>query len=161
GGEEVTSPGGRRARRSVWAVAPLVLPGLAGPPTFLKPCPARPSNTPDRSRSPLRTGSLSGGVSLRLFRHALACLAFVLALAPAAPGWAAAPPHALRLVPDHAALLVKIEQPRRLVESVLNLDLVKEVYNIEAVREFYDSTNARRFFQLVTYFEKQLGVSRF
>jgi hypothetical protein len=97
---------------------------------------------------------------MRLFRHPLAWLA-CLALAPAASVRADAPPDPLRLVPDHADLLVKIEQPRRLVESVLNLDLVKEVYNIEAVREFYDSTNARRFFQLVTYFEKQLGVSRF
>src|SRR5262249_30297458 len=80
----------------------------------------------------------------------------------AAPARADAPPDPLRLVPAQADLVVKIEQPRKLVESVYYLDLFKQFQKeIEAVRELYDSTNARRFYQLVAYFEKQLGVSRF
>jgi hypothetical protein len=66
----------------------------------------------------------------------------------------------LRLIPDQADLLVKVERPRRLVEYVLNNELLRDFQNLEAVKEFYDSTNARRAYQLLAYFEKELGVSR-
>jgi hypothetical protein len=67
----------------------------------------------------------------------------------------------LRLVPANAEALVKIEQPRRIVDTVLNLDAVKELLKIDAVREAADTTNARRFNQLVAYFEKKLDLARF
>jgi hypothetical protein len=35
---------------------------------------------------------------------------------------------------------------------------VKQLQGFEAVQEFYDSTNARRFYQLIAYFEKELGA---
>jgi hypothetical protein len=83
----------------------------------------------------------------------------VLALLILAPGaQAKSPPDPLRLVPDQADLVVKIENPRRLLETVLNLEAVKQVWRLQAVQEAYGSTNARRFYQLVAYFEKELGV---
>jgi hypothetical protein len=69
-----------------------------------------------------------------------------------------APPDPLRLVPDHADAVVKIDNPRRLIETVMQLDQVQQLLKLQAVQEFYDSTNARRFYQLVAYFEKELGI---
>ena len=67
-------------------------------------------------------------------------------------------PDPLRLIPDQADVLLKIEQPRSLVEVVLNHPLVKDLYRIDAIHDLYNSTNARRFYQLIAYFEKQLGA---
>jgi hypothetical protein len=68
------------------------------------------------------------------------------------------PPDPLRLIPDEANLFVKVERPRRLVETVLNLEAVKQARELEAIQEVYDSTNFRRFYQLVSYFEKETGA---
>src|SRR5205823_2275355 len=64
-------------------------------------------------------------------------------------------------IPDQADLLVKIEQPRTLVEGLLHHPLVKDLYHIDAIQDLYNSTNARRFYQLLAHFEKQLGLNRF
>jgi hypothetical protein len=68
------------------------------------------------------------------------------------------PPDPLRLVPEEADLLVKIEHPRRLIETGLNLDAFKQLFQLEAIQEVYDSTNFRLFYQLVAYYEKELGM---
>src|SRR6266851_2356419 len=68
------------------------------------------------------------------------------------------PPDPLRLVPEEADLFLKIERPRKLVETGLNLDTFKQLRELEAVQEVYDSTNFRRLYQLVGYYEKELGV---
>jgi hypothetical protein len=93
---------------------------------------------------------------MRLPWHAAACFVGLLL---ANPGRAEVP-DPVRLIPDHADLLVKVEQPRALVEAVLNHPLVKDLYRIDAIRDLYSSTNARRFYQLLAYFEKQLGAPR-
>jgi hypothetical protein len=67
-------------------------------------------------------------------------------------------PDPLRLVPDAADVMVEIKNPRRLAETVTQLDLVKQAQELGPVREVLDSTNYRRFYQLVAYFEKQLGA---
>ena len=41
----------------------------------------------------------------------------------------------LRLIPHQADLLVKIEQPRTLVEGVINHRLVNDLYQIDAIRD--------------------------
>jgi hypothetical protein len=69
-----------------------------------------------------------------------------------------APPDPLRLVPEEADLVVKIESPRKLIETGLHLDPVKQLFQLEAVQEVYDSTNFRLFYQLVAYYEKELGM---
>jgi hypothetical protein len=71
-----------------------------------------------------------------------------------------APAHAadpLRLVPEVADLVVKVEQPRQLVEMGLELIPVKELQGFRGYREFYESTNFRRLLQFVGHFERELG----
>jgi hypothetical protein len=94
---------------------------------------------------------------MRLHRAALPCLCCLLAFG-AAPLRADAPPDPLRLIPAWADVFVKVEQPRRLVESVTGLEVLRQLRELAPVRELYDSTNARRFYQLLAYFEKQLGA---
>jgi hypothetical protein len=95
---------------------------------------------------------------MRLFRRPLAWWACLTFLAGAAAVRADTPPDPLRLVPDKADFFFKFENPRKLAESYAGMDVLKQLYKLDAVREAYDSTNARRFFQLVAYFEKQLGM---
>src|SRR6266851_2187073 len=68
------------------------------------------------------------------------------------------PPDPLRLVPEEADLFLKIERPRKLLETGLNLDAFKQLRELEAVQEIYDSTNFRRLYQLVSYYEKELQM---
>lgn len=89
-------------------------------------------------------------------RWPLCCWTVVLLLAGAAR--AETPPDPLRLVPDQADLMVRIDNPRQLVETYTTLDLFQQLYKFEAFQEYVDSTNVRRFQQLVAHFEKQLGA---
>src|SRR5205809_1007730 len=86
----------------------------------------------------------------------LVCFLAVLA---AQPVRADAPPDPLRAIPASAEFVFKIEDPRRILETVLQLDVIKELQKIETFREAYETTNARRLYQLVGYFEKELGHS--
>jgi hypothetical protein len=90
---------------------------------------------------------------LRPLLGGLACLALFAAVARAD-----APPDPLRLVSDQADFFVEVKQPRQLVEAGTSTDLVKTLLALPPVREYYDSTSARRAFQLLGYFEKQLGA---
>jgi hypothetical protein len=92
---------------------------------------------------------------MRLFRHAAGWLACLIVCAAAAPARAEPAADPLRLVSDQADFAIKVEQPRQLVESLLNLDVVRQLQEFQAVREFTDSTNYRRFYQLIAYFEKR------
>jgi hypothetical protein len=69
-------------------------------------------------------------------------------------------PDPLRLISSKADLVLKVEQPRKLVEGVLALDAFKKFQELSAIHELYESTNSRRFFQLVAYLEKQFGATR-
>src|SRR5262249_29110782 len=95
---------------------------------------------------------------MRLFRRCLGYLTCLSLMTFAASARAEAPQDPLRLVPDKADFFFKVEQPRKLAETIYGLDLFKRLQKLDAVVEAYDSTNARRFFQLVAYFEKQLGM---
>jgi hypothetical protein len=68
------------------------------------------------------------------------------------------PPSPRHLLPEQADLLVEVKQPRRLVETLTTLETLKQVRQFAPVRELLDSTPYRRFYQLVAYFEKQLGA---
>jgi hypothetical protein len=70
------------------------------------------------------------------------------------------PADPLRLVPGQADVVLKIEQPRQLLEAFLNLKATKQALELAPVREIYDSTTSRRLLQLLAYFEKRLGASR-
>src|SRR6266540_2132993 len=69
------------------------------------------------------------------------------------------PPSPLRLIPADADLVVQTKAPRQLVEAVTSLDYIKELLAIDAYRELLNSTQTRRFFQMVAYFERELGAS--
>jgi hypothetical protein len=84
--------------------------------------------------------------------------ALLLLLAPTLRA-AAAPPDPLQLLPGQAELVVAVERPRGLVESVTTLDLLKEGLRLEAVREATDIAPVRRFYRLVAYYEKELGAT--
>jgi hypothetical protein len=92
---------------------------------------------------------------MQAFRRLLGSLIYCALLAG---HLAAAPPDPLRLVPDQAELVVKVERPRHLVEAVTTLDLLKQLQSFEPVRDLFETTNYRQFQQLLGYFEKQLGA---
>jgi hypothetical protein len=76
----------------------------------------------------------------------------------AAVARADAPPDPLRLAPEQADFFVEVMQPRSLVEAGTSTDLLKTVLALPPVREYYDSTSARRAYQLLAYYEKELGA---
>lgn len=92
---------------------------------------------------------------MRCFRFLVSSL-LVLTLGIAARGETPSSP--LRLLPDDTDMVVRVPQPRQLVETLLHLSTFRSAHQLAPVREFFDSTNARRFYQLVAYFEKELGV---
>ena len=65
----------------------------------------------------------------------------------------------LRLIPDNADLVVKVEKPRQLIESFRQLDVAKEAQELDIVRKVTDTAQIRRFFQLIAYYERDLGHS--
>jgi hypothetical protein len=85
-----------------------------------------------------------------------AMLAGVLCCAAAAR--AEAPRTPAELIPDKADLLIEVANPRRLVEALTTLDVVKELRGFPVIKEFMASTQSRRFYQLLAYFEKELGA---
>jgi hypothetical protein len=89
-----------------------------------------------------------------LSRFAAGLSLIALFTAAAAADTSAAP---LALTPDSADLLVQIKNPRRLVESLTNLDAVKQLQQFPSVKEFLNSTTSRRYYQFLAYFEKELG----
>lgn len=68
-------------------------------------------------------------------------------------------PSPLRILPEQTDLLFHIKQPRRLAETLLSLEMLQQIQQIAPVRELFDSTPYRRFYQLIAYFEKELGDS--
>jgi hypothetical protein len=95
---------------------------------------------------------------MRRFCRFLGWLPCFTLLAAAASARAETRQDPLRLMPDKADLIFKIEEPRKLAETVYGLELFKKLQKIDAIREAYESTNSRRFYQLVDYYEKQLGM---
>ncbi len=92
---------------------------------------------------------------MRLLSRFATGLSLVALLAVTA---AAQTPSPLRLTPDSADLLVQVKDPRRLAETVTNLDAVKQLQQFPYVQELLGSTDGRRYYQLLAYFEKELGA---
>jgi hypothetical protein len=96
---------------------------------------------------------------MRHLWHGLAALAILLGGSGAVSARAGAPPDPLAFVTPEADVLLRVENPNRLIAAVSSLPALKEVQTFETFRELTESTNARRFRQLVAYFEKQLSAS--
>ena len=69
-----------------------------------------------------------------------------------------APPNPLRLMPADTDFIVEAHNPRQFIDALKTLDAVEGFLKLEVVREFYDSTTAHRLYQLLAYFEKELGA---
>src|SRR5947209_1039229 len=80
------------------------------------------------------------------------CLALAVFAAPAAAS------DVLRHVPQDAGFVLVVEKPRQLVEAVRGHDAYRSALALPAAKEALDSTTARRFFQLVAYYERDLGA---
>ncbi len=91
-------------------------------------------------------------------RPLLVCLGCLLVLRPCQADSSADP---LRFLPAKADILIKIEKPAALLQTVLADPLVGRILQLDGVREAYDSTTARRFYQLLSYLERELGVDRY
>lgn len=79
----------------------------------------------------------------------------VLVLAIAGPAWA----DPLRYIPKEAGIIVVVENPRAIAEAVRDLGAYESAQSLPAVREALDATQVRRFFQLIAYYERELGMS--
>src|SRR4051794_9336156 len=64
----------------------------------------------------------------------------------------------LRFFPESADAVISVEKPRALVEAIVHHDLAKDAQNLQVVKDFLDGADARRFFQLLAYFERELGA---
>ncbi|MSQ93570.1 MAG: hypothetical protein EXR98_03330 [Gemmataceae bacterium] len=77
-----------------------------------------------------------------------------------APAWAQtkAP---LRFVPSQAEWVVKVDRPRTLVDTIEKHALFQQAQKLAGIREYYDTTSFQQAYQLLAYFEKQLGQDRY
>jgi hypothetical protein len=94
-------------------------------------------------------------LTMRVPRQLLGGLLFLFFYTPVQ---AQTPVSALRGIPAAADLVVEIKNPREIHDLLMKLDLVKDVLKFSATQEFLQSTRARRFFQLVHFFERELGA---
>jgi hypothetical protein len=65
-----------------------------------------------------------------------------------------------RFVPKEAELVVQVRRPRELLGEVERNELFQQAQKLVGIRDYYDSTNFHRLYQLIAYFEKQLGKNR-
>jgi hypothetical protein len=70
----------------------------------------------------------------------------------------AAEPNPLPFVPPQANVVVRIENPRRLIQSVAGVDLIRQMKDLPFVRERVQTPVAQRIQQLIEYYEKDLGA---
>ncbi len=77
----------------------------------------------------------------------------------AGPLHAAVSPDPLRFITDKADLVIKIENPRKLIETFRSLEAFKQAEQLEGIRQFLDSAPARRFFEFIAYYERDLGTA--
>jgi len=66
----------------------------------------------------------------------------------------------LRFVPSQAEWVIQVDRPGELIDTVEKHELFKEAQKLTGVRDLYDTTNFQQLFQLVGYFEKELGKDR-
>jgi hypothetical protein len=88
-------------------------------------------------------------------RRLPALAALLLFAVPAAAAPTADP---LRFIPGKADLVIKVENPRKLFETVAGFDAVKQARQLEVLRPFLDTAQVRRAFDFVAYAERELGA---
>lgn len=66
----------------------------------------------------------------------------------------------LRFVPGQAEWVVKVDRPLELLNAVEKNELFLQAQKLAGVRDYYETTNYQQLYQLIAYFEKELGKSR-
>jgi hypothetical protein len=66
----------------------------------------------------------------------------------------------LRFVPTQAELVIQVDRPRDLLHAVEKNPLFQEAQKLPGIREYYDTSNFQQLYQVIAYFEKQLGSNR-
>lgn len=64
----------------------------------------------------------------------------------------------LKLIPPQANLVVQIDHPRRLLETIMQHDVTKQALQLPFIQQLVDAPGFQRFLQLVRYYEKDLGA---
>lgn len=67
----------------------------------------------------------------------------------------------LRFVPSQAEWVVKINRPRIFVDTIEKHELFQQAQKLAGIRAYYDTTSFQQLYQLLAYFEKQLGQDRY
>ncbi len=104
-----------------------------------------------RIRAPTNLDFATLGADMR----SLSLLASLLLIPVAAR---AESPHPLRYIPSEANLILRVEKPRLLVETITQHQVVREMQQLPFVREQLESPVFQRFLQLVSYYEQDLGM---
>jgi hypothetical protein len=68
-------------------------------------------------------------------------------------------PQPFRFIPKEANLVLRVEKPRALIESLTGLDLVQQARTLPFARETLQSATIQRLLQLVAFAEKDLGTA--
>jgi hypothetical protein len=84
--------------------------------------------------------------------------ALLLPLLVPIPVISAEPTDPLAYVPDVANLLFRVENPRKLAETIRGLDAYQQLTKLPLLRDQFESPTFQRFFQLVSYYEQELGM---
>lgn len=88
----------------------------------------------------------------------LCTLGLIVLSAPPASAQTAKSP--LRFIPEQAEFVIKVDRPRDLVDAIEKNELFLQAQKLAGIREYYDTTTFRQLYQLIAYFEKELGQSR-
>lgn len=71
----------------------------------------------------------------------------------------AEPASPLRVIPNTADVVVQVKDPRALIETITKEELTQQLLKLPFVDELLKTTQVQRFFQLVKYYERDLGKS--
>src|SRR5262245_405935 len=89
------------------------------------------------------------------------CVILLVALASKAAAGETANHDPVRLIPAQAEIVVKIQQPRALVDAIYKHEALQALSKLDFVKPYFENTNFRRLLQFLTYLEKQLDGERF
>ena len=90
-----------------------------------------------------------------MFRLSLSAVAFLALAVPSQKARAADP---LDFMPESTRLVVVVDRPRKLGETITGLNAFKQAQQLPQIRQLYDSPAAQRLLRLLAFAEKELGA---
>src|ERR1700722_4903248 len=64
----------------------------------------------------------------------------------------------LECMPASARVVLVVDNPRKLGETITSLEAFKQAQSLPQVSQIYNSPTAQRFYKLLAYAEKELGA---